>query len=135
MVLWFHGAMVPWFGGSNTFPTTLKINRPAMLFKHSLCSLHHHSLLLVRPVTRFGVPTLLMICPFFILPFPATNDLPPFPFSDTHDVLSHNVFTRRNLTVQLCLVCRGCWIHLRHVSTLCEPCGSCEFFDSIGFEL
>ena len=132
MVLWFHGAMVPWFGGYNTFPTTLKINLPAMLFKHSPCSLHHHSLLLVRPVTRFGVPTLLMICPFFILPFPATNDLPPFPFSDT---LSHNVFTRRNLTVQLCLVCRGCWIHLRHVSTLCEPCGSCEFFDSIGFEL
>ena len=135
MELWFHGAMVPWFGGSNTFPTTPKINLPAMLFKHSLCSLYHHALLLVRPVTRFGVPTLSTIGPFFRLPFPATSDLPPFPISGTHHVLRHNLFTRRKLTGQLYLVCRDCWIHLRHLSTLCEPSGCCEFSDSIGFEL
>ena len=100
--------MVPWFGGSNTFPTTLKINLPAMLFKHSPCSLHHHSLLLVRPVTRFGVPTLLnklSFFPPFRLSFRGTTDLPPFPFSGTHHVMRKNVFRRPNLTGQLYFVC------------------------------
>ena len=55
-------------------------------------------------------------------------------FSDTHHVLSHYVFTRRNLTGQLYLVCRDCWIRLSQLSTLCEPCGGCEFFDSVGFD-
>ena len=138
MVLWFHGAMVPWFGGSNTFPTTLKINLPSMLFKHSPCSLHHHSLLLVRPVTRFGVPTLLnklSFFPPFRLSFRGTSDLPPFPFSGTYHVMRNNVFRRPNLTGQLYFVCQICWAHVRHVSTLCEPCGGCELLDSIGYDL
>ena len=57
------------------------------------------------------------------------------PFSGTHYVLRHNVYRATNLTGQLHLVCKICWIHLRHVSTLCEPCAGCEFFDHIGFEL
>ena len=36
MVLWFHGAVVPWFEGPGTFPTTLKITLPAMLFEHRM---------------------------------------------------------------------------------------------------
>ena len=65
MVLWFYGAMLPWFRGPGTFPTTLKINLPAMLFEHLLCHACNAFLLLVRPVTRFGVPTLLNKLSFF----------------------------------------------------------------------
>ena len=35
----------------------------------------------------------------------------------------------------LFLVCKLCWIHLRPILMLCEPCGGCDFFNSIGFEL
>ena len=120
MVLWFPGAMVPWFGGPSTFPTNSTIDLPAMLFD----------------VTRFKVPTLLDYLSFFLrLSFRGTSDLPPFPFSGTHHVMKNNVFRRRNLTGQLYLVCKICWIHVRHVSTLCEPCGGCDFWDGIGFEL
>ena len=36
---------------------------------------------------------------------------------------------------QLFLVCKQCWIHVRHISNVCEPCGGCEVFSNIGFEL
>ena len=71
----------------------------------------------------------------FRFSFRGTSDLSPFPFSATTQVMENNVFTRRNLTGQLYLVCKNCWIHFRHVSTLCEPCRGCEFFESIGWEL
>ena len=137
MVLWFHGAMVPWFGGPGTFPTTLEINLPAMLFEPTLCHACNDFLLLVRHVTRFGIPIALLKKHFFSFRFSfrGTSDLSPFPFSATNQVMENNVFTRRNLTGQLYLVCNNCWIHLRHVSTLCEPCRGCEFFESIGWEL
>ena len=136
MVLWFPGAMVPWFGGSSTFPTNSTIDLPAMLFEHSPCHACNDFLLLVRHVTRFKVPTLLDYLSFFLrLSFRGTSDLPPFPFSGTHHVMRNNVFRRRNLMGQLYLVCKICWIHVRHVSTLCEPCGGCDFWDGIGFEL
>ena len=136
MVLWFHGAMVPWFGGPGTFPTTLKINLPAMLFEHLLCHACNNFLLLVRPVTRFGVPTLLDYLSFFLrLSFRGTDHLSPFPFSGTHHVMRNNVFRRPNLTGQLYFVCQICWAHVRHVSTLCEPCGGCEPLDSVGYDL
>ena len=136
MVLWFHGAMVPWFEGPGTFPTTLQITLPAMLFEHLLCHACNDFLLLVRHVTRFGVPTLLDYLSFFLrLSFRGTDHLPPFPFSGTHHVLRNNVFRGPNLTSELYLTCRQCWLHVRHVSTLCEPCGGCEFWESIGFEL
>ena len=60
---------------------------------------------------------------------------PSVPFSGTHHVLRHNVFQGRNLTGQLYLVCKLCWLYVRHISTICEPCGGCEFFDNKGFEL
>ena len=66
MVLWFHGAMVPWFGGPGTFPTTLEINLPAMLFEPSLCHACNDFLLLVRHVTRFGIPIPLLKNLFFL---------------------------------------------------------------------
>ena len=138
MVLWYYGAMVPWFGGPGTFPTTLKINLPAMLFEHLLCHACNAFLLRVRPVTRFEVPTLLnklSFFPPFRLSFRGTSDLPPFLFSGTHHVLRNNVFRRPNLTGQLYFVCQICWLHVRHVSTLSVPCGGCEFWESIGFEL
>ena len=33
------------------------------------------------------------------------------------------------------MACKQCWIHVHYISMLCEPCGGCEFFDNIGFEL
>ena len=72
---------------------------------------------------------------FFRLSFRATNNLPSFPFSGTHHVLRHNVFRGRSFTGQLHLVCKLCWLHVRHISIICEPCEGCEFFDNIGFEL
>ena len=66
MVLWFHVAMVPWFEGPGTFPTTLQITLSAMLFEHLLCHACNDFLLLVRHVTRFGVPTLLDYLSFFL---------------------------------------------------------------------
>ena len=50
---------------------------------------------------------------------------PSVPFSGTHHVLRHNVFQGKTL----------CWLYVRHISTICEPCGGCEFFDNKGFEL
>ena len=72
---------------------------------------------------------------FFRFSFRGTSNLSPFPFSAATQVMENNVFTRRNLTGKLYLVCKNCWTHLRHVSTLCEPCRGCEFFESIGWEL
>ena len=72
---------------------------------------------------------------FLRLSFRATDHFPPFPFLGTHHVLRNNVFRGPNLTGELYLTCRQCWLHVRHISTLCEPCESCDFLDSIGFEL
>ena len=137
-VEWCYGSMVQWYHGSEVlipFPQPLKL----------ICQRCYLSIRRVPFITTpcywcdllqdLRYPRSQWYVLFFRLPFPATNDVPPFPFSDTHHVLSHNVFIRRNLTGQLYLLCRDCWIHLRHVSTLCEPCGGCEFLDSIGFEL
>ena len=55
-----NGVIVPWCNGA-----TLKINLPAMLFEHLLCHACNDFLLLVRPVTGFGVPTLLNKLSFF----------------------------------------------------------------------
>ena len=57
-------AMVPWFGGHPSFPTPPAITMPAMLFEPSPCPVFNHALLLVWPVTGFGVPTLLKIIHF-----------------------------------------------------------------------
>ena len=137
MVFWIRREMVQRFGGHPSFSTPLKITMPTLLFESSPCPVFDHALLLVRDVTGFGVPTLLKLCPFppLRLSFRATDDFPPFPFSDTHYVLRNNVFRGPSLTGQLYLTCRQCWIHVRHVSHLCELCGGCEFWNSIGFEL
>ena len=132
MVQWYHGSevLVP-------FPQPLKL----------ICQQRYLNLRYVTHVTTscywcdmlqdLGYPsrsskTLFF---FFRFSFRGTSDLSPFPFSATTQVMENNVFTRRKHTGQLYLVCKNCWIHLRHVSTLCEPCRGCEFFESIGWEL
>ena len=72
---------------------------------------------------------------FLRLLFRATDHFPPFPFSGIHHVLRNNVFRGPNLKGELYLTRRQCWLHVRHISTLCEPCGGYDFLDSIGFEL
>ena len=76
-----------------------------------------------------GINALRLACIFppFRLSIRGTDHFSPFPFSGTHYVLRNNVFRRRNPTGQLYLVCKLCWIHVRHVSTLFEPCGGCDF--------
>ena len=128
--------MVPWFRGPPSFSTPIAITLLSMLFKSSPFYVFDHALLLVWDVTRFGIPIPLLKNTFFFrFSFRGTSDLSPFPFSATTQVMENNVFTTRNLTGQLYLVCKNCWIHLRHVSTLCEPCRGCEFFERIGWEL
>ena len=135
MVVWFCIAMVPWFGGHSSFPTPIAINISALLFVHSPCHVFNHSLLYYWwEMSHDLVYTRSWTCFIFSLrlSFRATDDFPSFPFSGTHYVLRHNVFRATNLTGQLYLVCKLCWIHLRRISTLCA---SCEFFNNIGFEL
>ena len=40
----------------------------------------------------------------------------------------------QNLTGQLYFVCKRCWIYLRHVSELHEPCRGCAMMDSMDWE-
>ena len=40
----------------------------------------------------------------------------------------------QNLTGKLYFVCKHCWIYLRHVSTLHEPCRGCAIMNSMGWE-
>ena len=133
MVQWYHGSevLIP-------FPQPLKL----------ICQQCYLSIRRVPFITTpcywcdllqdLGVPTLLnklSFFPPFRLSFRGTSDLPPFPFSGTYHVMRNNVFRRPNLTGQLYFVCQICWAHVRHVSTLCEPCGGCELLDSIGYYL
>ena len=131
MVFWIRLAMVQWFEGHHPFPTPIAIALSTMLFVHSPCHACNDFLLLVQHVTGFGVQTPLDSLSFppppFRLSISGTHHFSPFPFSGTHYVLRNNIFRRRNPTGQLYLVCKLCWIHVRHVSTVCEPCGSCDF--------
>ena len=69
------------------------------------------------------------------LSFRATDNFPTFPFSGNHYVLRNNVFRQIHRNKQLFMVCKQCWIHVRHISMVCEPCGGCDFFENIGLEL
>ena len=132
---WQHRPMVHRIRDLSSFSATLEITLLSLLFELSPCPVFEHTLLLVWDVTRFWIPIPLLKTLFFRFSFRGMSDLSPFPFPATTQVMENNVFTRRNLTGQLYLVCKNCWIHLRHVSTLCEPCRGCEFFERIGWEL
>ena len=124
-----YRAMVHRIRGLPSFSTSNQITLLSLLFELSPCPGIEHALLLVGDVTRFGIPIPLLKTLFFFFRFSfrGTSDLSPFPFSATTQVMENNVLTRRNLTGKLYLVCKNCWIYLRHVSTLCEPCRGCEF--------
>ena len=71
-------------------------------------------------------------CGMFILIFVIRS---PF-FSDTNQVIiNHTRNTVRNLTGQLYFVCIHCWLYLRSVYTLHEPCRGCTILDSMGWEV
>ena len=71
---------------------------------------------------------------FFRFSFRNESDLSPFPFSATTQVMDNHTRRRQNLTGKLYFACKHCWIYLRHVSTLHEPCRGCAMMDSIGWE-
>ena len=65
---------------------------------------------------------------FFVIDF-------PFPFSDTNQVLTNHTRNNiQNLTGQLFFVCKHCWLYLRNVTTLHEPCRGCAILESMGWE-
>ena len=71
---------------------------------------------------------------FFRFSFRNTSDLSPFPFSATTQVMDNHTRVIQNLTGKLYFVCKNCWIYLRHVSTLHEPCRGCAIMESTGWE-
>ena len=124
--------MVPWFEGHSSFPASIALDLSTMSFGHSTCHTFNSLMFLVRHVTLFGLWYLLKHVLFFPQIVISWYDFSSFPFSGTHYVLRHNVFRATNLTGHLYLVCKICWIHLRHISTVCEPSAGCEFFNNIG---
>ena len=62
------------------------------------------------------------------LSFRATDNLPSFPFWGTHYVLRNNAFRQIHRNNKLFMVCKQCWLHVRHISMACEPCGGWKCF-------
>jgi len=129
--------MVQWTRGLPAFSAPLTITLSSLLFEPSSCPASEHPLLLVRDVTRYGIPIPLLKKHFYFFRFSfrGMSDLSPFPFSAIAEVIDTHVMQRSNLTGKLYFVCKQCWIHIKHVSTLSEPCWGCAFFESIGWEL
>ena len=56
-------------------------------------------------------------------------------FSDTNQVITNHTRNNiQNLTGQLFFVCKHCWLYLRSVTTLHEPCRGCSILDDMGWE-
>ena len=79
-------------------------------------------------------PVLKNIFSFFRFSFCHTSHLSPFPFSAIAQVIHQHTRNLQNLTGRLYFVCNRCWIYLRHVSTLHEPCRGCAMMDSMDWE-
>ena len=84
--------------------------------------------------THFVLKTRFFFFSFFRFSFCHTSHLSPFPFSATTQVINKHTKCRQNLTGQLYLICKRCWIHLRHVRTLHEPCRGCAIMDSLDWD-
>ena len=57
-----------------------------------------------------------------------------FIFLDTNQLLTINTRNNiQNLTGQLFFVCKRCWLYLRSVTTLHEPCRGCTLLDRMGW--
>ena len=74
------------------------------------------------------------VFPFFRFSFCHTSHLSPFPFSAIAQVMDQHTRNLQNLTGRLYFVCKRCWIYLRHVATLHEPCRGCAMMDSMEWE-
>ena len=132
-----YRAVVHWIRGPSSVSESIKITLLSLLFELSSCARLTRAMLLVRDVARNGIRTPLLktkCFSFFRFSFRNTSDLSPFPFSATTQVMENHTRPRRNLTGKLYFVCKNCWIHLRHVLTLHEPCQGCAIMESIGWE-
>ena len=127
-------AMVHRIRGPSSFSKPVKIILLLLLFELSSYPRHTPPLLLVRDDGSYGIPTLLKNNIFSRFSFHNKGDLSPFPFSATTQIIEDHSIPRRNLTGKLFLVCKQCWLQLRPVWSLCEPCRGCAMMESIGWE-
>ena len=133
-----YRAVVHWIRGPSSVSETRQITLLSLLFELSSCKRLTRAMILMRDVARNGIPILFLktyVFLFFRFSFRNTSNLSPFPFSATSQVMNNH--TRRNvqnLTGKLYFVCKHCWIYLRHVSSLHEPCRGCAMMESIGWE-
>ena len=131
-----YRALVHWIRGPSSVSETHQITLLSLLFELSSCQRLTRALLLVRDVARNGVPTpsLKTFFSFFRFSFCHTSHLSPFPFSSITQVIHNHTRNLQNLTGRLYFVCNRCWIYLRHVSTLHEPCRGCAMMESMDWE-
>ena len=132
-----YRAVVHWIRGPSSVSESSQITLFSLLFELSSCARLTRAMLLVRDVARNGIPILFLktyVFSFFRFSFRNTSNLSPFPFSATSQVMNNHTRNRQNLTGKLYFVCKHCWIYLRHVSTLHEPCRGCAMMESIGWE-
>ena len=132
-----YRAVVHWIRGPSSVSESTQITLSSLLFELSSCAWLTRAMLLVRDVARHGIPTPFLKKNFFLFfrfSFRHASDLSPFPFSATTQVIDNHTRPRRNLTGRLYFVCKQCWIYLRHVTTLHEPCRGCAMMESIGWE-
>ena len=135
-----YRAVVHWIRGRSSVSEPSQITLLSFLFELSFCARLTRAMLLVRDVARNGLPTPFLkktyvFFPFFRFSFCHTSHLSPFPFSATTQVMTNHTRNNvQNLTGKLYFVCKHCWIYLRHVSTLHEPCRGCAMLESMDWE-
>ena len=132
-----YRAVVHWIRGPSSVSESTQITLLSLLFELSSCERFTRAMLLVWDVARHGISTPFLKKRFFLFRFSFchTSHLSPFPFSATTQVMTNHTRNNvQNLTGKLYFVCKHCWIYLRHVSTLHEPCRGCAMMESIGWE-
>ena len=139
MVLWFCIAMVLLLGGGgghSSFPTSIAIDLSAMSFEHSPCHTCNSLMFFVLHVTWFGLWYLLKMFHFFpqivISCYGWFISLPFFRHSSRG---KKQQISPDPQEYQIVHGLQTVLIHIRPISMVCEPCGVCEVFNNIGFEL
>ena len=135
----FLGSMVQWYTGSGVplpFPSPVKLLCCRYLNFRRASDLHVpcYWCEMLQGMGYTSCSWKHMFFSFFRFSFRNTNNLSPFPFSATSQVMNNHTRNRQNLTGKFYFVCKHCWIYLRHVSTLHEPCRGCAMMESIGWE-
>ena len=132
-----YRAVIHWIRGPPSVSESTQITLLSLLFELSSCERFTRALLLVWDVARHGISTPFLKRRFFLFRFSFchTSHLSPFPFLATTQVMTNHTRNNvQNLTGKLYFVCKHCWIYLRHVSTLHEPCRGCAIMNSMGWE-